>query len=159
MGSGVTECGWRHAPQEHRGFWENLKKVNRVEICLGRRQLAFASSRGLVAGAVRDWRRGDEKARIERMCISHPYVEEPLNSKVINSFVPELRRRVFRVSRSLSSMYICYIYIYIYIYMIIICPFHTYPYLAMVYRDRDSERKRERERLSTKLCIVSANIF
>ena len=27
-----------------------------------------------------------------------PYVEEPLNSKVINSFVPELRGRVFRVS-------------------------------------------------------------
>ena len=34
----------------------------------------------------------DEEARIERMCIS-PYVEEPLNSKVIKSFVPELRSR------------------------------------------------------------------
>ena len=37
-----------------------------------------------------------------------PYVEEPLNSKVIKSFVPELRSRVFRVSRFLCSMYICY---------------------------------------------------
>ena len=32
----------------------------------------------------------------------------PLNSKVIKSFVPELRIRVFRVSRFLCSMYICY---------------------------------------------------
>ena len=42
-----------------------------------------------------------------------PYVEKPLNSKVIKSFVPELKSRVFRVSRSLCSMCI-YIYIYIY---------------------------------------------
>ena len=38
-----------------------------------------------------------------------PYVEEPLNSKkVIKSFVPELRSRVFRVSGFLCSMYIYY---------------------------------------------------
>ena len=38
-----------------------------------------------------------------------PYVEEPLNSKVIKSFVPELKsRKCFRVSRFLCSMYICY---------------------------------------------------
>ena len=43
-----------------------------------------------------------------------PYVEEPINSKVIKSFVPEQRSRVFRVSRFLCSMYI---------YMSIICPF------------------------------------
>ena len=35
----------------------------------------------------------DEKAGIERMCISLPYVEEPLNSKVIKSLVPEERSR------------------------------------------------------------------
>ena len=31
----------------------------------------------------------DGKASIERLCLS-PYVEEPLNSKVIKSFAPEL---------------------------------------------------------------------
>ena len=36
-----------------------------------------------------------------------PYVEEPLNLKVIKSFVPEIRS-VFRVLRFLCSMYICY---------------------------------------------------
>ena len=41
----------------------------------------------------------DEKDSIERLCLS-PYVEEPLNSKVIKRFVPELRSRyVFFVFR------------------------------------------------------------
>ena len=36
-----------------------------------------------------------------------PYVEKPLNSKVIKSFVPELRsRKCFSCSRSLCSIYI-----------------------------------------------------
>ena len=44
--TGVTECGWRHAPEARGGFWEILKKsVSRVETCLWRRRLAFACSR------------------------------------------------------------------------------------------------------------------
>ena len=44
-----------------------------------------------------------------------PYVEEPLNSKVIKSFIPELRsRKVFFVFRDSCHIYV-YIYIYIYI--------------------------------------------
>ena len=35
---------------------------------------------------------GRWKASIERLCLS-PYVKKPLNSKVIKSFVPELRSR------------------------------------------------------------------
>ena len=51
----------------------------------------------------------DEKARIERMCISLPYVEETLNSKVIKSSVLELRRRyMFFVFR---DFYVLYIYV------------------------------------------------
>ena len=69
----------------------NLKKVRRVETCLGKRRLAFVSSRGLVASVARD-RGEDEKARIYRTCISLPYAET-FNSKVIKSFVPELRSR------------------------------------------------------------------
>ena len=71
----------------------NLKKsVSCVESCLGRRRLAFACSQRPWAGVVEDGGGADEKARIERMCLS-PYVEEPLNSKVIKSFVAELRSR------------------------------------------------------------------
>ena len=47
----------------------------------------------IVASATRGGGGGaDEKARIERLCL-FPYVEEPLNSKVIKRFVPELRSR------------------------------------------------------------------
>ena len=63
--------------------------------------------RGLVAGATRvgGWR---WKSQNRKNVYLFPYVEEPLNSKVIKSFVPELRSRVFRVSGFLCSMYICY---------------------------------------------------
>ena len=54
-----------------------------------------------------------------------PYVEEPLNSKVIKSFVPEQRsRKCFSCSR-----FLCDIYINIYVYML--CTFNVrfvYPY-------------------------------
>ena len=56
----------------------------------------------------------DEKTRIERMCISLLYVEEPLNSKVIKSFVPELRSRKCFSCFEIPMFYV-YIYIYIYI--------------------------------------------
>ena len=46
---------------------------------------------GLVAGATR-LGGADGKSSIKRLCLS-PYVEKPFNSKVINSFVPELRSR------------------------------------------------------------------
>ena len=48
----------------------------------------------------------DGKVIIERLCISLPNVDKPLNSKVIKSFVPELRSRqvFFRVSGFLCSM-------------------------------------------------------
>ena len=95
IGSGVTECRWRHTPEERGGFWEILKKsVSWDETCLGGRQLAFACLRRPWVG-VAHVGGADEKAGIERLCLS-PYVEKPLNSKVINSkviksFVPEQR--------------------------------------------------------------------
>ena len=74
------------------GFWGFWKKwVNWVSgseedgwLSLAR----WSQASGLVAGATRS----DGKASIERLCLS-PYVEKPLNSKVIKSFIPELRSR------------------------------------------------------------------
>ena len=64
----------------------------------------------------RDGGVADEKARIERICISLPYVET-VNSKVMKSIVPELRSRyVFFVFR---DSYILCIYL-----MNILCTFH-----------------------------------
>ena len=63
-----------------------------------------------MAGATRVGWGADGKASIERLCLS-PYVEKPFNSKMIKSFVPELRsRKCFCVSGFLCCMYmyICY---------------------------------------------------
>ena len=52
---------------------------------------------------------GREKSQKKKNVYLSPNVEEPLNSKVIKSFVPELRnRKCFCVSEFLCSMYIRY---------------------------------------------------
>ena len=91
------------------GFWGFRKKSVELSpvseedgwLSLARRSQAS----GLVTGATHVGG-ADGKASIGRLCLS-PYVEKPSNSKVIKSFVPELRS-VFYVSGFLCSMYICY---------------------------------------------------
>ena len=91
------------------------------ELDTGREGSTFGARRGQTnlgaTGAARDGVGGGEdgKARIERMCISLPYVET-FNSKLIKGFVPELRRRyVFFVFR---DSYVLCIYV-----MNILCTF------------------------------------
>ena len=77
-----------------RRIWVILKKsVRRVESCLGRRRLTFACSRRPWVGAARDGGGGRWKSQSRKNVYLSPYVEEPINSKVIKSFVPELRSR------------------------------------------------------------------
>ena len=64
----------------------NLKKVNRVETRHWTRRLVFACSRGPLWG-------GRWKYQHRKIVPLSPYVEKPLNSKVIKSFVPEQRSR------------------------------------------------------------------
>ena len=69
------------------------------------------------------WGEADGKARIERMCISLPYVEEPLNSKVIKSFVSELRsRKCF----SCFGIPMFYVYMLWTFYVRFTYPYHEY---------------------------------
>ena len=75
----------------HGGFWEIWKSQSGVLRSEEEGWLSLARS-GLVAGATRVGGRADGKASIERLCLS-PYVEKSFNSKVIKSFVPELRSR------------------------------------------------------------------
>ena len=72
------------------------------------------------------WGGGRWKSQNRKIVPLSPYVEEPLNSKVLKSFVPEQRNQVFFVFW--DSYVLCYIY------MSIICPFHTWSYLAMVHK-------------------------
>ena len=85
MGNGVTECGWRHAPEAYRGFWEILKKsVGRVENWTldekGWLSLAYG---GL--GQVSQEMGGKWKSQNRKIVPLSPYVKKPLNSKVIHS--------------------------------------------------------------------------
>ena len=72
------------------GFWE-IWKGQLVEFWLGGRRLTFARS-PMPCGRCRTWFGGDGKVSIERWYLS-PYVKKPFNSKVIKTFVRELRSR------------------------------------------------------------------
>ena len=96
-----------------------FEKSQFVELSLAvrRRRVTFASSQWPCGGCHTCWwGQANGKASIERLCLS-PYVEKPLNSKVIKSFVSELRsRQVFFV---FQDSYVLCIYV-----MNILCTFH-----------------------------------
>ena len=84
-------CEWRHAPEAWAEIFEKSQLVELVEFLPGKKKVDFR----LLTEAlwrVRTWFGADGKVSIER-CYLSPYVEKPLNSKVIKSFVPELRGR------------------------------------------------------------------
>ena len=97
-----------------RKIWGDFEKV-RVELspASGEDGSAFACSRKPCQWPL--WRvphvlvGGRWKSQNRKNVYLSPYVEEPLNSKVIKNFVPELRSRVF-VFR--DSCVLCYIYIW-----------------------------------------------
>ena len=102
------------------------KSVSWVESCLRRRRLTFACSRRPWAGVARDaGGRGRWKSQNRKNVYLSPYIEEPLNSKVIKSFVPELRSR-----KCFSCFEIPMFYVYIYIWTFYV--HFAYPYLAML---------------------------
>ena len=89
-----SKCEWRHAPEARGGFWEILKKsVSWDETCFGGRRLFFACSRRPLWRVPHVLGVGRWKSQNRKIVPLSPYVEKPLNSKVINGFVPELRIR------------------------------------------------------------------
>ena len=97
-------------------FWEIWEKS--VSWVLSRKNKVDFRLLAMALRRVRTWFGADGKVSIERWYLS-PYVEKPLNSKVIKSFVPELRsRKCFLCSRiSMLSVYMDI--------MNILCTFHT----------------------------------
>ena len=115
------------------GFWEIWEKSVELSSWLGRRRLAFASSpkpgRGLVSGAHVMGGGADGNVVIERLCLSLPYVEKPLNLKVTKSFVPELRNhKCF----SCFGIRMSYIYMSMNIYVRFTYPYHGYATLVLL---------------------------
>ena len=105
-------CEWRHAPEacaEDLGGFE--KKSVELSSASGEDGWPSLARCGLVSGAHVVWGRWKSQVYLS------PYVEKPLNSKVIKSFVPELSsRKCFFVFR---DSYVLCIYI-----MNILCTFH-----------------------------------
>ena len=82
---------WRHAPEACAEDFGGFEKSQLVESCRPKKKGDFC----LLAEALcraRTWLGADGKVNIERWYLS-PYVEKPLNSKVIKSFVLKLRSR------------------------------------------------------------------
>ena len=112
MGNGATECWWRHAPEARGGFW-GFWNSQFVELSPASWEDGWLSlARGGALRAPHVLREGDRwKIQNRKNVYLSPYVEEPLNSEVIKSFVPELRsRKCFSCFE--ISMYMLYIYVY-----------------------------------------------
>ena len=98
MGNGATKCGWCHAPEAHGGFG-GFWKGQFVELRT-RHPTRWVNFRGSQRpyefaryGHRTRWGSGRWKSQNRKNVYLSPYVEESLNSKVIKSFVSELRSR------------------------------------------------------------------
>ena len=84
-------CEWRQAPEA----WAEIGEKSVNWVLPREKKVDFrwlAEARSVALRRVRTWFGADGKVSIERWYLS-PYVEKPLNSKVIKSFEPELRNR------------------------------------------------------------------
>ena len=84
-----------------------LKKSVELSLAVRRRRVTFASSQWPCGGCHTCWGGCRWKSQPRKNVYFSPYVEEPLNSKVIKSLVPEQRsRQAFFVFR--DSYVLCY---------------------------------------------------
>ena len=97
MGNGARKCGWRHAPEARGGFggfWKSQLVELRTRLRTGRVDFRGSlRSDEFARYGCRTRARDRWKSQNRKNVYLSPYVEEPLNSKVIKSFVPELRSR------------------------------------------------------------------
>ena len=110
----TSGCEWRPAPEARGGFWNiwksQLSWVLPLEKTVGFRLPAEARPEALGWCRTR-WGGGQMKSQNRKNEYLSPYVEEPLYSKVIKSFVSELRSH-----KCFSCFEIPMFYVYIYIY-------------------------------------------
>ena len=112
-------CEWRYAPEAYAEDLGDLRKVSKLSFSVRRRRLTFGARRYQTSSLRRGPHVrsgvGDGRWKSQRRKIVYlsPHVEKPFNSKVIKSFVPELRSRkcFFCVSGFLCALWTFYIYI------------------------------------------------
>ena len=93
MGNGAAECGWHHTLEAcgvFGGFWKSQSV--KLRAASGEDGWLLLARGGLATGFA--WDGGCRwKSQNRKNVYLSPYVEESLNSKVIKSFVPELKSR------------------------------------------------------------------
>ena len=110
-------------------IWGILKKVVGLRTGHRTRRVDFRLLAEALGRCHTRWR-GRWKSQNRKNVYLSPYVEEPLNSKVIKSFVPELRSRY--VFFEFRDSYVLCIHIWtLYVHF-------AYPYLAMAQEVRES---------------------
>ena len=129
IGNGARECGWRYAPEARWGLGGGWKsqlvelrtrhRTRRVDFWGSQRPDEFARY-----GRRTRWGVGRWKSQNRKNVYLCPYVEEPLNSKVIKkSFAPELRsRKCF----SCFGIPMFYVYMWWTFYVRFTYPYHGY---------------------------------
>ena len=134
MRSGVTECVWRHAPEERGGFGKILEKSVSWELDTERDGWLSLARGDLCGGCHTCWWGGvrwkSQNRKIVPLTLCRITFKLKGNKKVRTWTKKSLR--VFRVSRSYVQSDMCYIYIY----MNIICPFRIFMYMAMVHMEQ-----------------------
>ena len=109
-------CEWRHTPEAWAEIWEKSVSWD-WDLGEARWICALRAPRLCVCGG------GDGNAVIDRLCLSLPYVEKPFNSKVIKSFVPELRSRKWFLCFGIPMLSIYELWTF---YVRFPCPYHGY---------------------------------
>ena len=92
MENKATEWAWRHA-SEARGGFGGFWKSQLIELSPASGEDGWLSLARGSLGQVSHERGGRWKSQNRKNMYLSPYVEEPINSKVIKSFVPDLRSR------------------------------------------------------------------
>ena len=116
MGNGASKCEWRHAPE---GI---LKKS--VELRPASGEDGWLSlARGGLRLVSHEMCGGRWRSQNRKNVYLSPYIEEPLNSKLIKCFVPELRSRE---CFSCFEIPMFYVYIVWTLYIHFAYPYHGY---------------------------------
>ena len=92
MRNGASKCEWRHAPEARGGFGKFWRKLVELRTRLRTKRVDFHLLTEALGRCRTRWG-GRWKSQNRKNVYLSPYVKEPLNSKVIKSFVPELRSR------------------------------------------------------------------
>ena len=110
IGNEASKCEWRHAPEARGGFWD-LEKVSDLIWDLPREKTVDFRLLAEALGRCHSrWGGGRWKSRNRKNEYFSTYVEEPLNSKVIKSFVPKQRSRKCFSCSEIPMFYVIYIW-------------------------------------------------